>query len=196
MCFGAYLVCAIYSQYTYSDTSKAPPADSNSPTQLWKTTSNLFTVALINNIMVTALYWFLLYPALEHELKEFEVLKHTVPISCLMSDFLLNNIVIEWRQLLPTMAFVSAYLSVMIGYSLPAGQYVYPILKFESQASWNLILVIVLAVFLVFALVMALTFLKYGLLVQPTNSMSIGQQDEETYMKEKGDDPVLIILLE
>ena len=141
--------------------------------------------------MVTALYWGLLFPALEHELKDYEILKHAVPMGSLMGDFILNNIVIEWRQLLPSMVFVFAYLTVLIGYSLPAGQYVYPVLKFESQASWNLILVILLSDLLVYSFVMALSYLKFRLLVQPTNSMSIEQ--EETLKRD--DHPVVLIIL-
>ena len=95
-----------------------------------------------------------------------------MPLICLLIDFVLNNIVIEWSLMLPTLVFITMYLCVLIAYSLPEGQYVYPILKFESQASWNLIFFILIAVLLVYVTIMVLNAIKFGILVKPTVSIS------------------------
>ena len=69
ICWGVWLACIIYSQYTYGIKAQAVPADSPSLTQLWKVCSTLYTVSLVNEIIVSALYWGLLYPSLSHSLR-------------------------------------------------------------------------------------------------------------------------------
>ena len=197
-CWGAWLVCINYSQYSFGVKGQAPPNDSSKPSQLWKVSSALFTVAIVNQIMVTALYWVLLYPTIDHQLQEYEILKHSVPLICLLIDFVLNNIVIEWSSLLPTLAFITMYLCVMIGYSLPEGQYVYPILKYDSQASWNLTAIIIVAVILVFVIMMVLNTIKFGLLVKPTVSGISGgviKKQEDSVELEKGNNDLVLIIL-
>ena len=200
--WGVWLACITYSHYTYGIEKQATPADSTSNTQLWKVCSVLYTLSLFHSFLVTGLFWGLLYPTIPIETIYFhDIYKHSQPLFCLLIEFALNNLVIEWRHWAPNMVFVVLYMLVNIGYSTTGDRYVYAIIPFNNAESWYLLVAILAAVPIVFALLWYFDTLKYTLVESTVSSQAFPKESKalisnERKEKDGDNEAVVLVLLE
>ena len=133
---------------------------------MWKVCSVLFSVTFLHSIMVTLLYWFLLYPVLNQATQDdpINVAKHSLPLIFLIIELLANSMVIESRHIFAVVFFGEIYIALLICYTLTGDRYIYSVMKLDSQASWNLLIFINIGVIFFYLILLGLDKIKFRLL--------------------------------
>ena len=160
--WGAWLFCIVTSQTKYYWLKKEAPGATEQPLQLWKVCSILYSTSFLHSIMVSTLYFTLIYPTLT-ELDLLDYMKHSVPLFFLVLEFFANNIVIEANYYVPVIGYGILYLLWLVYYTTAAeDQWIYSVLKLESNASWGLLFAIALTEYLVFQVIRLLSSYKFA----------------------------------
>ena len=116
-------------------------------------------------IMVTVLYWSLVYPWAEPaSFDSTDYAKHSVHLACLVVEFLTNNLVIEVSHYSPFLFYNVMYLAVLIGYTTTGDWYIYWIMKLDKAEDWVLLGSIIVFVVATFIILIGLDKLKFLLL--------------------------------
>ena len=162
--WGVWLTCITYSHIIHEQFRIGPAAPTSSPFQLWKVCSTLFSVCFLHSIMITSLWYGLIYPTLDPDrIKIVDYVKHSMPAGTLFLEFLFNRIVIEARYIIPVLVFGTLYLLWLIYYTLSGDRWLYSVLKLDTPASWALLGIIILCFLIVFTVLFAASELKFTL---------------------------------
>ena len=163
--WSVWLVCIIYSQIIYEQIRLEPATPSDSLLQLWKVCSTLFCVSFLHSIMVSLLWFLLIYPTLNpSSINMTDYLKHSLPSGTLLLEFFFNSIVIEARYIIPVLVYGTFYLLWLIYYTTTGDRWIYSVLKLDKRADWGLLFLIILSYLMVFSVLSAMNELKFTLI--------------------------------
>jgi hypothetical protein len=112
------------------------------PSRMWKVVSSLFHFAVTFEVVITLIYWTLLWPyekvnsPLPHIFYS-TCLVHFLPLTYLSIDFCFNSIHIEWNFVWPLIVTVFLYGQVNIIVTASTKTPVYPGLDWNCWLSWT-----------------------------------------------------------
>jgi hypothetical protein len=108
--------------------------DSTYPFHLWKVCSYISSIALVYEVLITLVFWCLLYE--KDDIDMTKALMHIVPIVLLAIDFCVNRITIEKRHLWPNLGILVVYGIINIIHTLVSGKPVYKMMPWDSFGAW------------------------------------------------------------
>ena len=108
-----------------------------SPWYLWKWCNFLFMTSFCWNVLITTIFWSLLYPSIKGSADYMDFFDHILPLILTLIDFLMNRIFWEHKQVLPNMAIVAFYGIINIIVTKATGEPLYPpYITWSDWQSW------------------------------------------------------------
>lgn len=105
---------------------------------LWKAASYLFQLCFFWNFIITLFYWSFIIPNGAEEFAPTTYLQvkfamdHTLPFTYTAIDWCLNSIGGQWPQIWTNMAISLVYALVNMLFCTVGGQFIYPVLTWDS----------------------------------------------------------------
>lgn len=133
---------------------------------MWKWTSSLFMSALLWEMVITLVFWFLLFPNSDYSSVTgmnylLMYINHTVPLLVLLIDFCFNAIWFEKHQVWPNLAVFLLYGLLNIGLTYFSGHPVYSLLSWDSTLAWIVGLSLLPIVGIIWMILCLITHFKF-----------------------------------
>ena len=78
----------------------------------------MYEFVIVDHLIITIFYWGLVHSTLDPPHTYWRLMKHSAPYPLMLIDFMMSNMLIEYRHVWACIFYVGCYSSLLITYTL------------------------------------------------------------------------------